>query len=68
MCGRFVSITPPEAIARMVKVVNPVPKMAPSWNIAPSQRAMAVRRHPKAGERYLDLLTWGFVLRWADAI
>ena len=66
MCGRFVSITPPEAIARMVKAVTPVPNMAPSWNIAPSQQAMAVRRHPKTGERHLDLLTWGFVPHWAD--
>ena len=50
----------------MVKAVNPVPNMAPSWNIAPSQQAMAVRRHPKTGERHLDLLTWGFVPHWAD--
>jgi len=66
MCGRFVSTTPAEAIARMVKAVNPVPNFAPSWNIAPSQQAMAVRRHPKTGERHLDLLTWGFVPHWAD--
>ena len=65
MCGRFASTTPPEAIARMVKAVNPVPNFAPSWNIAPSQQAMAVRRHPKTGERHLDLLTWGFVPHWA---
>ncbi len=50
----------------MVKAVNPVPNVAPSWNIAPSQQAMAVRRHPKTGERHLDLLTWGFVPHWAD--
>ncbi|HTQ70057.1 MAG TPA: SOS response-associated peptidase family protein, partial [Acidocella sp.] len=66
MCGRFVSTTPAEAIARMVKAVNPVPNFAPSWNIAPSQQAMVVRRHPKTGERHLDLLTWGFVPHWAD--
>jgi len=66
MCGRFASYTPPEAIAQMVKAMNPVPNVAPSWNIAPSQQAMAVRRHPKTGERHLDLLTWGFVPHWAD--
>jgi putative SOS response-associated peptidase YedK len=66
MCGRFVRTTPPEAIARMVKAVNPVPNVAPSWNIAPSQQAMAVRRHPKTGELHIDLLTWGFVPHWAD--
>ena len=49
----------------MVKAVNPVPNFAPSWNIAPSQQAMVVRRHPKTGERHLDLLTWGFVPHWA---
>jgi putative SOS response-associated peptidase YedK len=66
MCGRFVTTTPAEAIARMVKAVNPVPNVAPSWNIAPSQQAMAVRKHLKTGERHLDLLTWGFVPHWAD--
>lgn len=66
MCGRFASTTPAAAIARMVKAVNPVPNVAPSWNIAPSQQAMAVRRHPKTGERHLDLLTWGFVPHWAE--
>ena len=34
---RKLRITPAEAIARMAKAVNPVPNMAPSWNIAPSQ-------------------------------
>ena len=66
MCGRFASYTPPDAIARLVKAVNPVPNVAPSWNIAPSQQAMAVRRHPKTGERHLDLLTWGFVPHWVE--
>ncbi len=66
MCGRFASFTPPDAIARLVEAVNPVPNVAPSWNIAPSQQAMVVRRHPKTGERHLDLLTWGFVPHWAE--
>lgn len=66
MCGRYASTTPPEAIARLVKAVAPVPNVAPSWNIAPSQEAMAARRNPKTGEHHLDLLTWGFVPHWAD--
>ena len=41
--------------------------MAPNWNVTPSQQALVVRRHPKTGERHLDLLTWGFVPHWADA-
>jgi len=66
MCGRYASYTPPAAIARLVNAMPPVPNVAPSWNVAPSQQAMAVRRHPKTGERHLDLLTWGFVPHWAE--
>jgi putative SOS response-associated peptidase YedK len=66
MCGRYASTTPPEMVRRLVKSVNPVPNIAPSWNVAPSQQALAVRRHPQTGERHLDLLTWGFLPRWAD--
>lgn len=65
MCGRFARFTPPAAVARLVKAVNPVLNVAPSWNVAPSQQAMTVRRHPKTGERHLDLLTWGFIPHWA---
>jgi len=41
----------------MVGAVNPLSNVAPSWNIAPSQPAMVVQRHPVTGERHLDLLT-----------
>jgi len=67
MCGRYTSYTPPPAIAKLAKAVNPVPNVAPSWNIAPSQQATAVRRYRKTGDRHLDLLTWGFVPHWAIA-
>ena len=48
-----------------MRAVNPVPNLAPSWNVTPGQEAMVVRRHPKSGERHLDLLTWGFLPHWA---
>ncbi len=38
---------------------NPPPNVAPSWNVAPSQPAIVVRRHPVTSDRHLDLLTWG---------
>src|ERR1700731_1402051 len=50
MCGRYASYTPPSAIRALVRVTN-VPNAAPSWNVAPSQQAMAMRRHPETGER-----------------
>ena len=66
MCGRFASTTPPEAVARRFKTTGQVPNVAPSWNVAPSQPAMVVRRHPETGERRLDLLTWGLVPHWTN--
>lgn len=41
--------------------MNPLPNLGPSWNLAPSQPALVVRRHPDAGERHLDALTWGLI-------
>ena len=61
MCGRYASVLPPKLIARMFGTVNAVPNAAPTWNIAPSQSAMVIRRHPKTGDRHLDLLRWGLV-------
>ena len=48
--------------------MNPVPNVAPSWNVAPTQNATVVRRHPETGERHLDLLTWGLVPHWTKDI
>lgn len=65
MCGRYASFTPPDAVARLMKVLRQIPNIAPSWNVAPSQEAMVVRRHPETGERRLDLLKWGLVPHWS---
>ena len=64
MCGRYASFLPAEAVARLFHTVNPTPNVAPSWNVAPTQSAMVVRRHPESGERYLDLLQWGLLTSW----
>jgi putative SOS response-associated peptidase YedK len=61
MCGRFASTLPLEQIARMFGIRGALPNLAPNWNVAPTQRAAVVRRHPETGERSLDLLTWGLV-------
>ncbi|MGH8162187.1 MAG: SOS response-associated peptidase [Gammaproteobacteria bacterium] len=64
MCGRYASVLPAEAVARLFRTSNPIPNAAPSWNIAPSQAALVVRRHPETGARHLDLLRWGFLPHW----
>ena len=64
MCGRYASHLPSAAIAALFRTSGPLPHIAPSWNVAPSQSAPVVRRHPESGERRLDLLTWGFLPHW----
>jgi len=64
MCGRYASHLPAAAIARLFRSSGPLPDIAPSWNVAPTQSAPVVRRHPETGERRLDLLSWGFLPHW----
>ncbi len=61
MCGRFAAQLPAEFMARLFRTSNPLPNVAPNWNVAPTQRAAVVRRHPETGERHLDELRWGLV-------
>ena len=61
MCGRFVVTMPPEAMRTLFRTRNPLVNLPPSWNLAPTQDAFAVRRHPDSGERHLDVLRWGLV-------
>ncbi len=65
MCGRFFLQRDPAGLARYFETVNATPNHAASWNIAPTQDSLVVRRHPETGERHLDLLRWGLVPRWA---
>jgi putative SOS response-associated peptidase YedK len=61
MCGRFASHLPADAIRSLFRTAGPLPNVAPTWNLAPTQNAMVIRRHPATGERRLDLLRWGLV-------
>ncbi len=56
MCGRFANDLPPGEMVRLFQTVNAIPNIGPSWNVAPSQEAMVVRRHPETGERHMDAL------------
>jgi putative SOS response-associated peptidase YedK len=61
MCGRFASFLPAEALRQIFGTVNPLPNLAPSWNLAPTQPAPVVRLHPETKQRHLDVLIWGLV-------
>jgi putative SOS response-associated peptidase YedK len=61
MCGRFAAQLPPEFIRRLFATKGDLPNLGPNWNVAPTQPAMVVRRHPQTGERRLDVLRWGLV-------
>jgi putative SOS response-associated peptidase YedK len=61
MCGRFSSTLSAELIRRLFGTEGDIPNLGPSWNLAPSQDALVVRRHPETGARRLDTLKWGLV-------
>ena len=61
MCGRYASALPADEMRRLFRIVGELPNVEPSWNIAPTQRAAVIRRHPDTGDDRLDLLTWGLV-------
>ena len=45
----------------MFGTVNPLPNIDPSWNLAPSQPSLVVRRQRETGDRHLDVLRWGLL-------
>ncbi len=65
MCGRYFQQRGPASVARYFETVNALPNLPASWNRAPTQDGLVVRRHPETGARHLDALRWGLVPRWA---
>src|SRR3954451_516003 len=61
MCGRYASYLPPDVIARLFGTVNPLLNVKPTWNMAPTQDAMVVRRDEESGDRHLDILKWSLI-------
>jgi putative SOS response-associated peptidase YedK len=68
MCGRFAAQLPAELIARLFETVGGASNLGPNWNVAPTQPALVVRRHPASGERRLDALNWGLVPHFTRAL
>lgn len=65
MCGRYFQQRSSGDIARYFGTTNAIPNLPPSFNRAPTQDGLVVRRHPQTGQRHLDALRWGLVPRWA---
>ena len=64
MCGRFVSSTPPDQLARYFDAqLAEEAALEPSWNVAPTNDVYAVLED--GGVRRLEPLHWGLVPVWA---
>ena len=65
MCGRYVSATPPDEVAKYFGALVPPSEhtLSPNHNVAPTQTVYAVRE--REGVRSLDTLHWGLVPFWA---
>ena len=61
MCGRFASFLPPDEMRRVFATLGETPNQSPSWNVAPTQCALIVRRDPDTGQRRLDPVLWGLI-------
>ena len=63
MCGRFVSASPPDEIARYFDASAPEALLEPSYNVAPTNDVYAVTAD--GGVRRVEALHWGLVPGWA---
>jgi putative SOS response-associated peptidase YedK len=67
MCGRFVSASPPDEIAKYFDATGtPEALLEPSYNVAPSNDVYVVVE--SGGTRHLDTFHWGLVPFWAKDI
>ena len=62
MCGRYFQHRSSGEIARYARAVNAPPNLVPSFNRAPTQDGLVLRRHPDTGARHLDALRWGLII------
>lgn len=63
MCGRFVSASPPDEIARYFDAESPEAALEPSYNVAPTNDVYAVTSDGDV--RRVEAYHWGLVPRWA---
>jgi len=66
MCGRYRRTASEEELARLYHIPIPSQTDLPiSYNIAPSQKVLAIRSNPKSQQRSLDAVQWGLIPYWA---
>lgn len=68
MCGRFVSASPPDELARYFGAELPDQPIDPSYNVAPTSEVYVVRKAENSdgvAVRQLSPLRWGLVPFWA---
>ena len=66
MCGRFTQAARPEDLARLFNLpITAIPPYRPRYNLAPTQPALVLRRHPHTGAKELTFLIWGLIPSWA---
>jgi putative SOS response-associated peptidase YedK len=63
MCGRFVGFRKVEELIKHFPIDVANVKIAPNYNIAPSQEILAITRHDD--RNHLEKLHWGLVPFWA---
>jgi putative SOS response-associated peptidase YedK len=63
MCGRFVSASPPDEIARYFDAEGAPEALEPSYNVAPTNDVYAVTA--EGGVRRVEAYHWGLVPKWA---
>ena len=63
MCGRFVSATPPDQIARYFDAAAPEAALEPGYNVAPTNDVYVVLAD--GSTRRVTPMHWGLVPRWA---
>ncbi len=67
MCGRFVSASPPDEIAKYFDATPPTETaVEPNWNVAPTTDVYVVRSD--GSTRKVEAVHWGLVPFWAKDV
>ena len=64
MCGRFVTIIPPDVLAKIFGLIE-TPKLEPRYNVAPTQKVGVVRCCDDTNNKRFNVMKWGFVPSWS---
>ena len=63
MCGRYVSASPPDELARYFGAAEPEVALEQNFNVAPTSEVYVVRARDE--QRQLQTMAWGLVPFWA---